>query len=80
MKFDFTCEQKEDGAHITDVKPNDELEMPLPCKVQTINDKEIKSCEEFHKAYQDAAQGDHRFFMRIMYDGKSTYFNLNITE
>lgn len=80
MKFDFTCEQKEDGAHIMNVEPNDALQMPLPCKVCTINDKEIKSCEEFHQAYRDAAEGNHRFFMLIMYNGKKTYYNLHITE
>ena len=80
MKFNFTCEQQENGPHITNVEPNDTLQMPLPCKVQTINGKEINTCEEFHKAYKDAAEGDHRFFILIMYNGKGTYFNLHITE
>lgn len=80
MQFDFTCKQEEDGAHIINVVPNETLQMPLPCIVRTINGKEIKTCEEFHKAYKDAEEGDHRFFILIMYNGKGTYFNLHITK
>lgn len=80
MKYNFICEQKEDGAHITNVEPNDVLQMPLPCLVRTINNKPIKTCEGFQAAYKEAAEGDHRFFMLIMYEGKGTYYNLHITE
>ena len=80
MKFDFICEDRDFAAYITNAVPNDTLQMNFPSKVITINGKPIKTCEEFHAAYQNAATGDHRFFMLIEHNGLKTYFNLHITE
>lgn len=80
MKFDFTCEDRDSQAYITNAVPNDALQMNFPSKVITINGNLIKTCEEFHIAYQNAATGDHRFLMLIEYNGLKTYFNLHITQ
>lgn len=81
MKFDFTVEDREDGAYITNIVPNNELQIPLPCKVMAINDKPIKTAKEFHAAYRNAAEGDHYFMLRFNYNNEGNqYVFLRITE
>lgn len=79
MKIDFTCEQREDGVYIINVDPNDELKMPIPFKAIYINDKPIKTCEDFHNAYKKAEQGDHKFMLLIGTNGQKQYYDLPIT-
>lgn len=80
MKFDFTVEDREDGAYITNIVPNDRYKVPLPCKVVSINYIKIKTSEEFHAAYKNAAEGDHQFLLAISYNAMITYYAYRITK
>lgn len=75
-KYDFTLEERDDALYITNVIPNDEIEMSFPSEVLNINTIAIKTVKEFREAYKKAAESDHRFMIGIKYDGQITYYGL----